>query len=243
MPPSRNQIPGRVWAAESRHAGGGLGLGTALPPCARTPQSPLRGRERGAWRRGWASGRRGPPRPPGSTGRCCSGRVSGRSAPRPRHPAAGKARGGAIALLLPFPPCPSVTLFSYLFRPFFPSLFPLSSLHSALGGPPSGGLPSSLCLGCKRPGGCSPSRVPRADSRRARAPRGGLRQERRAGQGRAAGEGREEARAWRRAGRGLPTSRGPATGAGASTDREARSPLSTRTRAATWKETRSALLF
>lgn len=49
------------------------------------PQSRLSGGDTqlGAWRRSWASGPRRPPRLPGCTGRCCSGRVSGnqRTAP------------------------------------------------------------------------------------------------------------------------------------------------------------------
>lgn len=60
----------------------------ALPACG--PSSAIQ--RTGAWRRGWESGCGGPLRPPGSTGRCCSGPVSGGKSPRP--PASGRARGG-----------------------------------------------------------------------------------------------------------------------------------------------------
>ena len=59
----------------------------ALPACG--PSSAIQ--RAGAWRRGRESGAGGPLRPPGSTGRCCSGPVSGGESPRPAAPGAARA--------------------------------------------------------------------------------------------------------------------------------------------------------
>ena len=69
----------------------------------------------GAWRRGWASGHGAPPRPPGSTGQCCSGRVSEGKATPPR---ALSEDSRAPSLAIP-PPGTSVLLHFSAFLPCF----------------------------------------------------------------------------------------------------------------------------
>lgn len=112
--------------------------GTGLPRCA--PQSAASK----AWLRGWVSGHGGLTRPPGSTGPCCSGQVSGAppllwgeheegtvDAERavPGRPAAGGRLGFSG---LSFPPFLSLLPFRNSFQTLFfsPSSFPFSPLFS-----------------------------------------------------------------------------------------------------------------
>lgn len=114
--------------------------GTRLPRCA--PQSAASK----AWLRGWVSGHEGLTRPPGSTGPCCSGRVSG-APPLPwgeheegtvdaeRAVPGRPAAGGRLGLSeLSFPPLLSLLPFQNSFRPLFflPIFFPLFPSHPSL---------------------------------------------------------------------------------------------------------------
>lgn len=76
----------------------------------------------GAWRRSWASGPRRPPRLPGCTGRCCSGRVSGNHRDRPLQTSAPLVLPSLGAEVSSFPSSPSFDISpSFLF--FSPVFF------------------------------------------------------------------------------------------------------------------------
>lgn len=77
---------------------------------------------RGAWRRGWANGHGGPPRPPGCTGRCCSGPVSGDHASPPLISKAGGASDRREARSPPGNPWRSASVLDQCPAPSLPSL-------------------------------------------------------------------------------------------------------------------------
>lgn len=84
-----------------------------------------------AWRRSWASGPRRPPRLPGCTGRCCSGRVSGNHRDRPLQTSAPLVLPSLGAEVSSFPSSPSFDISpSFL---FFSPVFFLPSIAFFLG--------------------------------------------------------------------------------------------------------------
>ena len=111
-------------ASEPRHRRGDSSARTALRCAlpARSARSAVR--SAGAWRRGWASGPGGPPRPRDSTGQCCSGRVSRGGAPRPPTRGSSKRARWALRVRPPGQPvAPRCGLSSLCFTPFLSPAF------------------------------------------------------------------------------------------------------------------------
>lgn len=124
-----NLICGGVWASRPRHRRGDTPARTALQRALPALSVGSAVGRAGEWRRGWASGHGAPPRPQGSTGPCCSGRVSGGKTTWP--PSWGELEEGTTAALRPAlaspPPGASVLLhYSAVF--LFPSLLPSFTL-------------------------------------------------------------------------------------------------------------------